>query len=364
MVRGKQITTNIYQRDELPMVSVVMSAFNEEYIIGQKVRSVAESDYDPAKLEILVVSDGSDDGTDAIVKELAQEFPNIQLFRLNRDGKPNAINYLVEISKGDIIISTDANVIFTKDTVCEVVAPFKDQKIGMVGSNLTSSMPHGEKGVSLQEKVYMERENELKYHEGILWGCMMGAFGGCYAMRKELFAEVPGHIKNDDFYLTMKVLLDGKDCILAPKAVCYEEASVKESVEFKRKIRLSSGNYQNLFRFFNVFWKCKPTVGFSFFSHKVLRWIGPFLLLIALVTSFQLRYYYWVYQAAFWGQLALMLFPLINKLLRAINLKSKLVQFVSYFYSMNLALLLGLFRYLSGGSSKNTWTPTVRQQSE
>ena len=179
-------------------------------------------------------------------------------------------------------------------------------------------------------------------------------------MRKNLFKPIPKNFIVDDFFLSMQVLLAGYKSILALDAICYEEVSVKESEEFRRKVRMSSGNFQNLFRFLPMIFNRKFSIGFSFMSHKILRWITPVLLICIFITSFLLIKFHWIYQIAWYSQLFLLLMPLLNLILKSLKIRSKLIQFISYFYSMNLALFIGMLKYFSGINSA-TWEPTERK---
>jgi len=343
----------------MPFVSIIIAAYNEEKVIEEKLKSILDSSYDPQKLEILVGSDGSNDRTDEIVKAVADKHPQVHLYRFERSGKSGILNQLTPKAKAELIVYTDANVIFSENTLEKLMGRFASEEIGLVGSNITSK-EHLNKGISFQEEKYIERENMIKYREGLLWGCMMGAFGGCYAMRKSLFTKIPGHFIVDDFYLTLKVLQAQKKTILEPDSICFEEVSIKESEEFRRKVRMSSGNFQNLKYFLSMLWRSKSTIAFSFFSHKILRWITPILLFFAFITSAFLFQYHSIYRLAFYSQCFLLLLPVVNYFLRLSKVKLKLVQFVSYFYSMNLALFIGMIKYLSGSASA-IWEPTERK---
>ncbi len=356
--KGIKPNIDVFKVEELPSITIIIAAYNEELVIGSKLQSIVDSDYNHELLEVLVGSDGSSDATNKIVAEFSKNHPFIKLHVLNRHGKTGVLNSLTPMANSDIIVYTDANVLFSKDCLSSMISKFKDESIGLVGANITTKQVLNE-GISFQEGKYIEQENLLKYREGLLWGSMMGAFGGSYAMRKKLFKSIPSNFIVDDFYLTMNVLISGKKAILDLRAICYEEVSVKEAEEFRRKVRMSSGNFQNLGTYKSVLWKCKPSIGFSFLSHKILRWITPLFLILTLVTSFYLRDIHWIYQVCFVIQLVLLGIPALNAALKGIGFHSKLIQFVAYFYSMNLALLIGMMKYLRGIKSA-IWEPTKR----
>ena len=190
---------NFLINDEFPGVSILIAVYNEELVINQKLESILNSDYPRGKLEIIIGSDASNDLTEGIVRSFVNDFPFIKFYQFSdRRGKPSVINDLVSYSSNPIVILTDANVFFDKQMISHLIRNFKSKKTGLVGANILN-IGMKKEGISIQEKSYIERENLIKYREGILWGCMMGPFGGCYALRKELFEKVPAGFLVDDF---------------------------------------------------------------------------------------------------------------------------------------------------------------------
>ena len=165
----------------------------------------------------------------------------------------------------------------------------------------------------------------------------------------------------DDFYITMHLLEAGGKTINELDAQCYEDVSNKISEEFRRKVRISIGNFQNLGRYKHLLWPPWTGRAFAFFSHKVLRWMGPFLLLLLLFSSAILGFQTFFFGLLFAGQVLLMLAPIADALLKKLNIHVFLLRFVSHFYLMNLALLIGFFKYIKGVES-NVWKPTQRYQ--
>jgi cellulose synthase/poly-beta-1,6-N-acetylglucosamine synthase-like glycosyltransferase len=346
---------------ELPRVFVLFAAFNEETVIGKKLETLLRSDYPQDRLSIWVGSDCSTDRTDEIVQSFAHKYGNVALQRFDeRSGKSNIINrlldeYRAEARPGDLLVLTDANVMFEPDTIRELVRPFSNPLVGLVGGSV-KNVETG-LGISGQERTYIQRENRIKYREGELWGTVMGAFGACYAIRPELFPSIPHNILMEDFYVTMHVLNEGKKAIINPNAVCLEDVSVKVGEEFKRKRRISAGNFQNLARYWKLLFSFRP-VGFALLSHKVLRWLGPFFLLLALACSAVLAVESEVYLVLFLAQAGLIVLSLIDLALQRANVHSPL-RLLSYFYAMNLALFSGFLMFMRGVHS-SVWRPTER----
>ncbi|MCX6225823.1 MAG: glycosyltransferase [Bacteroidia bacterium] len=344
-----------------PMVSILLSAYNEENVIEEKIRSVFNTAYPRSQFEILIGSDNSTDRTAEITEQLITEFPAIRFFNFTvRQGKPNVINKLVTEARGEILILTDANVIFDENTISRITAPFTDPSIGLVDTQMINLGMKLE-GISFQEKAYISREVQIKYLESRLWGVMMGPFGGCFAIRKKLFEPVPVNFLVDDFFLNMSVLESGYKAVNNPAARVYEDVSNDLSIEFRRKIRIATGNFQNLNRFKNLLSPAKPALAFCFISHKVIRWIGPVFLLLALLALIFLAFTSVFYLVLFFLYIALLLVPALDYLLKRLNLHFKIFRFITHFLGMNLALIIGMVRYLKGVKT-NVWQPTKRHQ--
>ena len=341
-------------------IDVVIAAYNEEKVIEEKIHSIFFTDYPTEKIRVLVGSDGSTDRTDEIVTQLQSKYPNIFLEHFERSGKTAMIDRLMTKVEAPIVVLTDANVIFTPSTLKNLIAYFQDDRVGLVGANIKAKKD-SEVGITHQENEYLQRENKMKLKEGELWGTMMGAFGGCYALRKSLFRPVPEHFLVDDFHITMSVLGQGYDAILAQEALCYEDISTKLSEEFRRKVRMSRGNFQNLRKFASFIASSRRGLSFSFISHKVLRWLTPLFLIAAFISSFLLMEESQLFYVLFYLQLTVFCIPIMELTLDSLGIRSRLIRFITYFLSMNLALLVGMFRSLKKVRSA-TWEPTERNQ--
>ena len=342
-------------------VSILIAAHNEEPVIESKILSILASNYPKESIEILIGTDKCTDKTDEIIQRLSESNRNIKHVKFSeRSGKIKIINSLIEDVNGDVLILTDANVLFTENTINALLKHFSDPKVGLVDSNM-KNFGMKKTGISIPEKTYISVEGKLKYAEGKMWGSMMGPFGGCFAMRKNLYTKIPNNFLVDDFFLNMKVLENGYSCLNEPDAVVYEDVSNNLKAEFFRKTRISAGNFQNLSYFSNVLFKCNR-LAFVFLSHKILRWLSPFLiLLIGLTLCF-------TYEESILNlSLAiayLILFGIVGLDLLLINLglHFKPFRYLTHFISMNAALFIGFFKYLKG-SKTSVWNRTERLQS-
>jgi cellulose synthase/poly-beta-1,6-N-acetylglucosamine synthase-like glycosyltransferase len=364
--RNKENKGAVFTPEVSPYVSILIAAYNEEEVIREKLESIINSNFSKEKIEVLVGSDASADKTDDIVKELSAKYPFIQLHRFpSRTGKIRIINDLVKKAQHELLVITDANVIFDKDTLFELTKHFKENTTGLVDTNMINKGSRKE-GIGRQEKTYIQTEVGSKQAEGLLWGCMMGPFGGCYAVRKSLYKEVPGNFLVDDFFINMCVLEEGYRCINEVNAKVYEDVSNDEQEEFRRKVRIATGNFQNLERFFRLLFRFNAAA-FCFFSHKVLRWIGPLLMISAFVISAILFYYekyaccgsiYTIFFYIFCGFGILWLLDIV---LRRIGMHIYILRLLNHFFTSNLAMLGGMFKYL-GGVRSSVWEPTRRNQ--
>ena len=361
LARNKTLPGNSLPGEKLPRVSVLIAAYNEEEVLERKIRSVLEGEYPEDRLEILVGSDASTDGTNLLLERLAGDHPRIRpYFFEKRTGKPGVINRLVNDAAGEILVITDANVLLDTDTLGAMMAPFGEPEVGLVDSMMINTHLRKD-GISRQERFYISREVQIKHNESLIWGAMMGPFGGCYAVRRSLFRPVPGHFLVDDFYINMSVLRQGSKCISNTGARVYEDVSNDLWEEFRRKKRISAGNFQNLKAFGSMLVKGPPGVPFCFFSHKVLRWLVPFLVIITLSTSLWLGGEKGIYRVLAMLQLAVLALPVIDLFLRKIKIHALPLRFISHFVWMNVALFAGFIRFL-GGIKSNVWQPTRRNQ--
>ena len=351
-----------------PKVAVIMSAYQEEFIIREKLKSLKEQNYPTDLLTFWIASDGSMDGTNQIIQDECINLSNSHVFIFdNRRGKPTVINDLVSKAKAFykdtdfIILLTDANVIFKNDLVSFLVQPFILPDISLVDSKI-EPLCKVSKGISNSENFYLNRETLLKQNEGKWRGLSMGASGGCYAIRSNDYVPVPKNFLVDDFFISFNILLTGKKAILNPMAICYEEVSSSISTEFKRRRRISAGNFQNLFYFLPLFTMKQLSLWFVFFSHKIIRWFGPMFLIFSFLSLFYLAFYQVIlYKAIIILSLIIVAVLIFDKFFENINIHLPFLRGVRYFIVINAALLLGCFDFLKG-IKNNVWEPTKRNQ--
>jgi cellulose synthase/poly-beta-1,6-N-acetylglucosamine synthase-like glycosyltransferase len=178
-------------------------------------------------------------------------------------------------------------------------------------------------------------------------------------MRKELYENIPPGFLVDDFYLSMKVIEKNYWCINDLDAICFEDVSNDIRQEYKRKSRISAGNFQNLKTFRKFLWKPFSPEGFCFISHKVLRWLTPFFIILSFISLIFLFDLHFIFRILLLGEILLILSPAIDWLAKKAGMHFFILRFISYFSYMNLALLQGFFKYMTGIRS-GVWTPTQR----
>jgi cellulose synthase/poly-beta-1,6-N-acetylglucosamine synthase-like glycosyltransferase len=356
--RGRKGNSIVFgQEDELPLVSVIIAAHNEEACIYEKIRSIYNGSYPQSQFEVLIGSDNSNDRTSEIVTGMLGQFPSLQFFDFReRRGKGSVVNDLVNSASGTILVLTDANVMFDRDTLFYMVRHFKNPAIGLVDTNMVN-IGMKEEGISHQEKAYISREVKIKEMESFVWGAMMGPFGGCYAIRKEDYRQVPSNFLVDDFYINMTIFEKGKLAINDTHSIVFENIPDDLKIEFKRKVRIGTGNFQNLRRFWRLVFTAR--YGFAFVSHKIIRWFGPFLLLAALGINIYLALQVDFYLFLLAGQLLIYMIPLIDWLLKKVNVNFGPFRLATHFFSMNAALFTGFFRSL-GNVRSGAWERTER----
>lgn len=337
-------------------VAVVIAAFNEEKVIEEKVYSILNNVPKNVIIDIYIGSDGSTDQTNEIIQKIQHSNLNVHLKVFpGRCGKAYIVNNLEKEIDQEVLILTDANVLFTKNTIMELLMPFENDNIGLVCSNIIKAPKH-QNAVETIESQYISRENKIKKLESDIWEIVIGAEGGCYAIKKEYFNPIPPNFFMDDFFMTMNVLEQKKNVLFQESSICYEDVPDNTKEEFKRKIRISIGNFQNLKRFYKLLLKINA-LSFAFWSHKVLRWLTPIfiiaLFLSLIILSFEIKPYLYIL-ILFSGFSFLSLILPDRRYLRIFN-------YIKHFLIMNLALFIGFFKFLIGVKS-SVWTPTQRNK--
>jgi len=343
----------------LPPVTVLMSVYNEAAILREKLDSILASHYPAGKLKILVGSDASDDDTHQVLADYEKKHKSFRaiIFR-KRQGKPAVINQLVDETTDELLILTDAKAIFQPSTVRSLTAHFQDPETGIVGGNILNRTVEKD-GVSIQEKAFMSREILMKYREGLIWGATVGVYGAIYAIRKALYTPVPEGFAVDDFFVSLNVTRQKKKALLDIHAITHEEVPNLLSEEYRRKVRIATGNYRNLRYFGKELLTPWKGASFAYISHKVIRWLGPFIILAFLLANAFLYHDGGFYRVSMLTAVTILCLPIFDFFLSKIGIHIVILRFVRHFVTMHIALLHGFINNL-GGIRRDVWQPTNR----
>ncbi|QDT06278.1 Beta-monoglucosyldiacylglycerol synthase [Rubripirellula lacrimiformis] len=341
-----------------PTATLVISAFNEEDVIRQKLENSLALDYPSELLEILVISDGSEDRTDEIVAGFTD--PRVQLRRQDpRLGKSAGLSRYCPEANGEILVFTDANSMFQPDALSKLLRHFDDPRVGYsVGRQ---SYTDGDQSSSSDsENLYWSMELLMKAWESRL-SSVVGADGAIYALRRELFEPLSAEDIND-FLLPLKVVAKGYRGVFDHEAVCFEDAAPDFSGEFRRKRRIVN-------RSMRAVWKVPSTlnpfrVGWfapQLLAHKVLRWLCPLFLLLMLVSAAVLAGNEWASGDLGWIYTGLLFLQLLGYGLALAYVipffrRVRLVYVAYYFLLVNVASAMGL-ALLASGHAIGVWKP-------
>ncbi len=338
-----------------PRVTLAFAAYDEEACIRAKIENCLALDYPAERLEILVGCDGCTDRTAEIARAAGGDRVHVrELFP--RAGKASVMSRIVPSALGDVVVLTDANVMLDRSALRALVRRFRDPEVGAVVGRLRLYNPTDRE---FEESLYWKYETLLKYHEG-KHGCVLGANGGIYAIRRVLFDPLGSDTIIDDFVVPLRIALRGWQVPFEPLAVAFEETTEDPRREFARRARIGAGNWQALFR---VPALLDPRTGFLFFafvSHKLLRWTAPFLLALALVGSAVLAAApgAGLYRALIAAQLVFYALALAGRRHRG-GLARRPASLACYFVAMNAALAVGLWRFVRGTQGA-AWQRTDR----
>lgn len=339
-----------------PKVTILITAYNEELSIAQKLENTLEIDYPQEKLEILVASDGSTDKTDEIVKSFADK--GIKLFRQEgRVGKTITQNNAVERANGEIILFSDATTNYQKNVLQAILPNFADEKIGCVAGKLIY-VDNSESNVGKGAKSYWNYESFLKQSESDACS-LIGASGCLYAVRKSAYQPMYAEACSD-FLICTVVYKQGLRSIYEPNAVCFEETNQKTDKEMKMRIRVISQTYTDLWRNREMLNPFKS--GFyaiELLSHKVLRYAVPIFLVTALISAAVLAYSSWIFEVFFLLQAVFYFVALLGWILERTIGKIGIFAIPHYFVLANLASVLGFYKFLRG-ENYASWE-TVRE---
>jgi poly-beta-1,6-N-acetyl-D-glucosamine synthase len=335
-----------------PLVSVVMVVRNEEALLAQKLRNLLDLDYPANKFQIVVVSDGSTDGTESILREHARN-PQVHV-TLNQlaGGKAAGLNAGVSIAQGDIVVFTDARQEIERGAIRLLMENFVDAEVGAVSGELMLGDPvTGETGRGMG--LYWQIEKRVRELEAAA-GSVVGATGALYAVRRELVVEVPAETILDDVFIPMNVARQRFRVVFDERARAWDRPDLGTHREFRRKVRTLTGNYQ-LLQLAPWLLRKENPLRFEFISHKLTRLVVPFALVLALAASgFLPRPFY---RVAFWIQLGFYGLSVLGWTRWNLGLVSRLSDAAYTFVALNAAALVAFANFVTG--RKTIWMQPV-----
>jgi biofilm PGA synthesis N-glycosyltransferase PgaC len=276
--RKKGNVTN--QETGFPSVTLLIAAYNEEAVIEEKIRNSLDCEYPREKLQILIVTDGSQDKTPELVQKYAGQVE--LLHQPERRGKMAAINRAMQYVRGEIIVFSDANNLYQKDTLQKLAQPFSDPGIGAVTGAKVILKGDGDLGES--EGLYWKYESFIKKQESRVGSCTSVA-GEILAIRKSAYSRPPDNIINDDFFTAMQVIRQGYRLVYTPAARSAERVSPSARDEMIRRTRINAGRYQAIALSRQLLPFRQPLLIWQIFSHKFMRPLVPFFMITALLSN-------------------------------------------------------------------------------
>lgn len=334
--------------DCCPTVTMVISAYNEQEVLPEKIANCLALEYPPDKLRFLIGSDGSTDATGQILAAI--DDPRfVTVCQRQRAGKVRMLNRLLELATGQIVVFSDANTMYQPDALRQLVGGFRADAVGVVIGKLELTAPPAAPDACRTEGLYWRYENRLKHWES-RWQAVPTITGAIFAIRRALFEPLPEQAVTEDQVLGMRIMARGHRSVFVAEARAAERVSSWQG-EWKRRIRISAGNFQSLLLVPRILSPARGRIWFTFVSHKLLRWLVPFFLVAILAANLGLtsRGLYagtLLCQGAFYaaGLLGAVLSGLGSVTQR--RLAARILSVPRYFLVMNGAILAGWLRFV------------------
>ena len=343
----------VKRREYAPKVTILVTAYNEEKVIREKLKNTFQINYPLEKLEILIASDGSTDNTDEIVKKFSAH--GVKLFRQEgRKGKTYTQNKAVEEATGEIILFSDATTMYRQNVLREMLPNFADETVGCVAGKLIY-VDNSKSNVGKGARSYWNYETFLKEAESR--ACSLIGVSGClYAVRKSAYQPMYAEACSD-FLICTVVYRQGLRSIYEPNAVCTEETNQKTDKEMRMRVRVIGQTFTDLWRnreMLNPFRSGFFAV--ELFSHKVLRYAVPLFLTIILISSLILAFHSLFFVTVYALQMLFYLTAFIGWTLEKRGVKIGVFAIPLYFVLANLASVLAFYKFLQGENYAR-WEP-------
>lgn len=343
--------------ETLPEATLLIAAYNEEAIVASKMVNCRQLDYPADKLRLVWITDGSNDNTN----ERLKEYPEVTvLYQPRRQGKTAALNRALPYVKTPYVIFTDANTMLNKGAIKEIIRQFSDPRVGCVAGEKRVEI-QAEQGATAGEGIYWKYESALKRLDYRLYSAV-GAAGELFAIRTSLFEQMPPDTLLDDFILSLRIAMRGYKIAYSKEAYALESASLNMREEEKRKVRISAGGLQSVWRLrglLNIF--RYGILSFQYISHRVLRWtLTPVVLFALLPLNLLLACTrHTLYTVILALQLAFYLLGYLGYKMEKRNIRNKLLFIPYYFLFMNINVIRG-YSYLAKHKGTGAWEKAKR----
>ncbi len=346
----------VAEADVTPYATFVIPAYNEERNIAAKVENTLGLDYPPERIEVLVVSNGSTDRTNDIVRRF--DDPRVRLIALEQPGKMEALNEGARGARGEILVFTDADFFLDRHSLRTIARKFADPEVGGVCGTRGSGMQRDGDATGEGEGMYGRWDRWQKIRESEI-GSVFAADGLLYAIRKELYVPIADPAQADDIAISARVVLQGRRLLFEPEATAWERSTVRANEEFRRKVRVTNHSVRALLNLRSGL----VTRGFysvELLSHKLVRHFIPFFLVTLFLASIAVVRRGPIYVLALAGQLAVYGLAAAGALLRDRTIgRMKLLAVPYYFCFVNAAALFGVLAILRGQKT-SAWDNRAR----
>ncbi len=343
--------------ETLPEATLLIAAYNEEAIVASKMVNCRQLDYPADKLRLVWITDGSNDNTN----ERLKEYPEVTVqYQPRRQGKTAALNRALPYVNTPYVIFTDANTMLNKGAIKEIIRQFSDPRVGCVAGEKRVEI-QAEQGATAGEGIYWKYESALKRLDYRLYSAV-GAAGELFAIRTSLFEQMPPDTLLDDFILSLRIAMRGYKIAYSKEAYALESASLNMREEEKRKVRISAGGLQSVWRLrglLNIF--RYGILSFQYISHRVLRWtLTPVVLFALLPLNLLLACTgHTLYTVILALQLAFYLLGYLGYKMEKRNIRNKLLFIPYYFLFMNINVIRG-YSYLAKHKGTGAWEKAKR----
>lgn len=349
LAASKESTPGLISDDEAPNCTLLIAAWNEIDILPAKAADIAQLTYPHGKLEVVFVTDGSDDGSEEWLRENTDFTVH---HRPERKGKTAALNRVLPMIDSDVVVFTDANTMLHPQALERLVAPYADPTVGAVSGEKRVGVVDTDKAHGAGEGLYWRYESLLKRLDYQLH-TVVGAAGELFSVRTRLYQAVPEDTILDDFMITLGIVERGFRVAYVPDAYALEAPSASLSDEMKRKNRICAGGFQSMVRLPGMLNMVRrPVAVFQYVSHRLLRWaVAPFLLPVLFLTNLWLAPESWMYAIILIAHVMFYVLAGAGWWMRNRSMQSGWVFTPLYFLMMNVSAWIGLWRFLRGKQS-------------